>query len=190
MTSEAKKWLLVCGIVILCFAMIVFADNGFANRLSAENDAKIDRATPVVLSEASDEMPSSSSYGYGVTEYQVLNDVVSEGMVIRQYQRIFKNTARKDYSIESAYKDYLSDMEEYRVNLKQDITMLKSMRPALKDAQYEQVNAVKKVERLYDKISDYKNHAHNLKDTLKYLEECEYELNRVSQQAKLPRERI
>lgn len=186
--KEEKKWLLAGAIVVICLALIVFVDNGFSNRLSAENDAYLQRTTPVVLNEASDEMPKSSTHGYGISEYQVLNDVVSQGMVVRQYKRIFKNTARKDYSIENAYKDFADDMEEYKTNLGRDIAMLKEQRPALDNAKYEQANTVKKLEALYVVVSDYKDHLRNLNDTLRYLDECEYALNRVAQQSKLPME--
>ena len=186
--KENKKWLLAGVIVVICLALIVFVDNGFSNRLNAENDAYLQRTAPVLLDEASNEMPKSSAYTYGISEYQILNDVASQGMVVRQYKRIFKNTARKDYSVENAYMDFAEDMEEYKTNLGKDIAMLKGQRPALDNAKYEQANTVKKLEALYSVVADYKNHVHNLNDTLRYLDDCEYALNRVYQQSKLPME--
>ena len=79
-------------------------------------------------------------------------------------------------------------MEEYRVNLKRDITELRSMNPKLAESKYEQKKALEKVERLYTLVSDYPNHTSRVKDTVKYLTECEYALRRVNNQLKLPSE--
>ena len=54
------------------------------------------------------------------------------------------------------------------------------------DGKYEQSQTITKLNRLYNKISDYKNHNSHINDTLKFLKECETELNSVNNQAKLP----
>ena len=186
--SETRKWL-IASFMVVTIIILVYLSNGLsAPTVNTKEDSGIDIATPVLMSETSDEMPPMASHQYGISEYQILNDIVSQGMVISHYKRTFKNIARQDYDIESAYADFSRDMEEYKTNLKKDLIELKSMNPKLSNAKYEQKDAIEKVERLYSVISDYPNHISRTKDTVNYLSQCEYALRRVSNQMKLPTE--
>ena len=117
----------------------------------------------------------------------MLNDIVSGGYVISQYKRVFTNGSRMDYDVEAAYSDYARDFEKYRHDLRQDIEYLKSLNPKLQDARYQQNDTLGKAERLYMKVSEYDSHMENVKDTIQYLSECQYELNRISIQSNLPK---
>ena len=186
--NETKKWI-IASFMVITLIVLVYLSNGLNSpQLDSKEDSQIDISTPVLLSEASDEMPPSSIHQYGISEYQILSDIVAQGAIIPQYKRTFKNTARFDCDIESAYSDFASDMEEYRVNLKRDITELRAMNPKLAESKYEQKKALEKVERLYTLVADYPNHTSRVKDTVKYLTECEYALRRVNNQLKLPSE--
>lgn len=183
--GESSKWLAVGFIVVVCSVLLNFSGG---SKISSDHDKQVERETPYSFSKGTDDMPESSNYTYGIKEYQVLNDVVSEGMVIKRYQRIFKNTLRKDYDIEAAYVDFARDMEEYKTHLRNNIADLKAMRPAQEQTRYEQANALKKLEEFYSKLSEYPGRSGNIKDTLKFLDECEYELGKLHQEQKLPKE--
>lgn len=186
--SEFRKWL-VASFMVITILVLVYLSNGLtAPTVNTKEDSNVDISTPVLLSETSDEMPPMASHHYGISEYQLLNDIVSQGMVVSHYKRTFKNTVRQDYDVESAYADFARDMEEYKANLEKDLIELKSLNPKLPNAKYEQKNAIEKVERLYSVISDYPNHLNRTKDTVNYLSQCEYALRRVSNQMKLPTE--
>lgn len=186
--NETRKWIVAVFMVVILIALVYLSSGLNAPKIDSKEDAGIEIATPVLLSEVSDEMPPMSIHQYGLSEYQILNDIVAQGSIISQYKRTFKNTARLDYDVEGTYLDFVNDMEEYRVNLKRDLTELKSMNPKLEVSQYEQQKAIEKVERLYVLVAEYPEHTKRLKDTVKYLTECEYALRRVSNQMKLPSE--
>lgn len=182
--SEAKKWMLSIFIVVLSIIAMACFDGGFRQKLHNEN-ASLD-TTPVVLSDASDEMPESSPYTYGVSEYQIINDMTSQGMVLREYKKVFKNTSRRDYDISEAYHDFDEDMGQYTTHLRQALAALKAQRPAVNESKQEQTDTIAKVEKLYQAVSQYKSHEESPKDTVAFLEDCEYALSRLSLQAKLP----
>ena len=186
--NETKKWIIASFMVIILIALVYLSNGLNSPKIDSKEDSNLDIATPVLLTETSDEMPPMSIHQYGLSEYQILNDIVAQGSILSHYKRTFKNTARFDYDVESAYADFVNDMEEYRVNLKRDITELKSMNPKLPVSQQEQKKTLEKVERLYTIISDYPNHTSRVQDTVKYLTECEYALRRVNNQMKLPSE--
>ena len=133
-----------------------------------------------------EEMPESSNHTYGTSEYQILNDIASKGMVIRQYKRTFMNLGHRDYDISAAYRDFDKDMEQFASYLKQDILRLRSLRPAQADAMASQHDAIVRAERLYQVIARYNQHEFDTRDTLAYLDDCAYALDRLSLQSKLP----
>lgn len=186
--DETKKYIIAGLIFFVCVILIAGTDSNFSSKINTENDKMLSQSSPLLFSEASDKMPPMSTHQYGMDEYQILNDIVSQGMIISQYKRNFTNTMRNNTDINMVYSDFIRDFEEYRKNLQDDLIRLKSMNPRLENAQYEQGNTIEKVERLYTKISDYKNHTTHVNDTVSYLRECEYELRRVSAQSKLPLE--
>lgn len=190
--DNTKKYILAFLLVILCFFMCYLMKgdsySGFNNNLSQNKNTEyaFSKQNAVSLNNTSDDMPPISSIQYGFNENRILNSIVSEGYFISSYKRTFVNRERNDYDVESRYSDFNHDFEQYRIQLKNHLIDLKSANPKLDDAKFEQRNTVEKVERLYNIISEYSNHNTNIKDTISYLKECEYELNRVSLQNKLP----
>ena len=184
--DETKKYIIAGVIFFICIALVSLSDTNFTSRVNKENDKMFNQTTALSLDTASDKMPPMSSHQYGLDEYQILNDIVSQGMIISQYKRNFSISSRNNIDVVKLYSDFSYDFEEYKKHIHDDLVLLQSMNPKLADAQYEQKNTIEKVERLYEKISDYKNHLNNTNDTISYLRECEYELRRVSAQSKLP----
>lgn len=186
--NETQKWFAVGFLVLLCVVLIVISDSNTFTRTTSSIDRTFDSQSAVSLSTTSaDDMPPMSNNQYQVEELKMLNDIVSGGYVISQYKRVFTNGSRMDYDVEAAYSDYARDFGKYRHDLRQDIEYLKSLNPKLQDARYQQNDTLEKAERLYMKISEYDSHTSNVRDTIQYLNECQYELNRLSIQSKLPK---
>lgn len=188
--NETRKWFVAAFMVFLCVVMLVLTfgttKHFFLDNRTTDSDSVFDKESPVSLADYSDEMPYAGSHTYGIDEYKILNNIVSEGGIITQYKMLFKNLKRRDYDIDSTYEDFDHDFAEYAEHLKGYLVDLKSMRPAVDTSSMEQEQTVEKVARLYNAIRDYRNHNTRLNDTLRYLDNCEYELSRVSAQMKLP----
>ena len=188
--NETRKWLVAAFMVFLCVVMLVLTfgttKHFFLDNRTTDSDVVFDKESPVSLADYSDEMPYAGSHTYGIDEYKILNNIVSEGGIIAQYKMLFTNLKRKDYDIDSTYEDFDHDFAEYAEHLKEYLVDLKSMRPAVDTSRMEQEQTVEKVARLYNVIREYRNHNTRLNDTLRYLDTCEYELSRVSAQMKLP----
>ena len=161
------------------------------------------------------QMPNSSSYTYSTNEFMVLNDMVAKGMVLRHYRRTFANleseyrNIREKYKdlgnnteydeyirqsltkhqakLRGIYKDFGKDMEQYDVYLRQSLLKLNSYTPSGVIGEKSQVAALIRGESLSWCVSDYKSHMSTAKDTLEYLDDCIYALERASQQTNLPR---
>lgn len=134
----------------------------------------------------SQEMPPDSSYSYGTREYVVINDMVSKGMVLRQYKRTFMNLTRQNADVEAAYREFDRDMEQYTRYLKEDILKLQSYRPARDGSKQSQMDTLERAKNLYTIVSQYRQHEAGPKDTLEFLGNCLFELGRLNQQSKLP----
>lgn len=134
----------------------------------------------------SQEMPADSIYQYGTREYVVINDMVSKGMVLRQYKRTFTNLTRQNFDVAATYRDFDRDMEQYARYLKEDIIKLQSYRPARDGAKQSQADTLERAKELYTIVLQYKQHEDSPKDTLEYLGNCLFELDRLNQQSKLP----
>lgn len=184
--NPIKKWILAIFLLILCLAISYLSSIDTYSNNTNNNNNTTSLESNFSLKNNSDDMPKVSSTQYIFNENRILNQVVIQGNFIHSYKRIFTNNMRNDYNIESTYNDFNNDFEEYRLNLKEMILSLQSENPALNDSKNEQTQTLKKLNRLYDTISDYKNHNTHIKDTLKYLKECENELNRINNQSKLP----
>ena len=148
--------------------------------IPARNTVDIPEATALAQ-----EMPPSSNSTYGTDEYVIINDIVAKGMVLKQYQRTFTNRNHYDYNIMDIYADFDKDMEQFAMYLRQDLMQLRALRPARESAMQSQSDVLYRAEGLYFTVSKYKQHEYGIKDTLEFLAACNYELERVGQQAKM-----
>lgn len=188
MGSSMQKGIVVASLCLVCFLCIVIS-NGLTGKppaISASDTGGFDIKTPMKMSEVTDEMPPMSQHSYGISEYQVLSDIVSQGGIIAQYRHIFQNRAREDYDIKGAYEDYSTDMLNYKAKLEEHIATLSSLSPATQAAQKQQELTLSKVKQLYAKVAEFDEHQKNPKDTVKYLDSCSMTLRRVNQAMTLP----
>ena len=168
--------------------MVLTGDN---NKKSVFEDKSVvdtkdvDVKSPVLLSEVSDEMPPMSTYTYMTEDYRAINDVVSEGAFIETYRRIFTNTLRQDYDISATYEDFNTDFSRYARNVRNTIAKIEAMHPAQPDGRLQQRETLEKMNRLYATINHY-NEQRDLKQTVKFLNDCRADLQRLQQQQKLP----
>lgn len=134
-------------------------------------------ASQSLFSEASDRMPDMSAPTYETEEYRLLNDIVTEGNIIYQYRSYFINRQRVDYDIEARYDDFNTDFERYYQHIGQTISHLNSLNPTY--VKLQQRETIDDLIRFYKKIGEYKEHNTHLNDTIQYLTECYYELQRI-----------
>ena len=181
MTENQKNLVFgtLIGLGIISFLAAVTSSPSIPSR-----DAK-DVPESVALSQ---EMPPEAGYSYSMDEYTIINDMVSKGMVIRHYKRTFTNLTRQNFDVESIYQDFDKDMSQYIRQMKEDIIRLQALRPAREGSQLAQKETLERAESLYYKLSEYKEHEKSKQDTLEFLNSCIYELDRLNQQAKLPRD--
>lgn len=180
MLTEFQQKLLVGGLVGISLISFVSAISE-SPQMPARDMMDVPEAS--VLTQ---EMPESSSYTYGTEELITINDVTSKGLFLRQYKRTFTNLTHRDYDVSATYRDFDRDMEQYNMYLKQAIMKLRAQRPARDVSKQSQADSLERIEKLYREVSKYKQHEHSINDTLEYLGNCIYELDRVSLQAKLP----
>lgn len=187
--DKSKKIAVIVGIVFICIGIMVLT--GDNNKKSVFEDKSVvdtkdvDVKSPVLLSEVSDEMPPMSTYTYMTEDYRAINDVVSEGAFIETYRRIFTNTLRQDYDISATYEDFNTDFSRYARNVRNTIAKIEAMHPAQPDSRLQQRETLEKMNRLYATINHY-NEQRDLKQTVKFLNDCRADLQRLQQQQKLP----
>ena len=187
--DKSKKIAVIIGIVFICIGIMVLT--GDNNKKSVFEDKSVvdtkdvDVKSPVLLSEVSDEMPPMSTYTYMTEDYRAINDVVSEGAFIETYRRIFTNTLRQDYDISATYEDFNTDFSRYARNVRNTIAKIEAMHPAQPDGRLQQRETLEKMNRLYATINHY-NEQRDLKQTVKFLNDCRADLQRLQQQQKLP----
>ena len=187
--DKSKKIAVIVGIVFICIGIMVLT--GDNNKKSVFEDKSVvdtkdvDVKSPVLLSEVSDEMPPMSTYTYMTEDYRAINDVVSEGAFIETYRRIFTNTLRQDYDISATYEDFNTDFSRYARNVRNTIAKIEAMHPAQPDGRIQQRETLEKMNRLYATINHY-NEQRDLKQTVKFLNDCRADLQRLQQQQKLP----
>jgi len=187
--DKSKKIAVIVGIVFICIGIMVLT--GDNNKKSVFEDKSVvdtkdvDVKSPVLLSEVSDEMPPMSTYTYMTEDYRAINDVVSEGAFIETYRRIFTNTLRQDYDISATYEDFNTDFSRYARNVRNTIAKIEAMHPAQPDGRLQQRETLEKMNRLYATINHY-NEQRDLKQTVKFLNDCRADLQRLQQQQKLP----
>ena len=187
--DKSKKIAVIVGIVFICIGIMVLT--GDNNKKSVFEDKSVvdtkdvDVKSPVLLSEVSDEMPPMSTYTYMTEDYRAINDVVSEGAFIETYRRIFTNTLRQDYDISATYEDFNTDFSRYARNVRNTIAKIEAMHPAQPDGRLQQRETLEKMNRLYATINHY-NEQRDLKQTVKFLNDCRAGLQRLQQQQKLP----
>ena len=187
--DKSKKIAVIVGIVFICIGIMVLT--GDNNKKSVFEDKSVvdtkdvDVKSPVLLSEVSDEMPPMSTYTYMTEDYRAINDVVSEGAFIETYRRIFTNTLRQDYDISTTYEDFNTDFARYARNVRNTIAKIEAMHPAQPDGRLQQRETLEKMNRLYATINHY-NEQRDLKQTVKFLNDCRADLQRLQQQQKLP----
>lgn len=176
--EKKDKYIALIIIVFLIVAIIVLSarvPNSRNTTKDFENSPTI--ASQSLFSEASDKMPDMSAPTYETEEYRLLHDVITEGAIIYQYKNYFINRQHVDYDIEARYDDFNVDFERYYQHIGQTISHLRSLNPTYVKAQ--QKETVDDLIRFYKKIGEYKKHNTHLKDTIQYLTECSYELQRV-----------
>ena len=187
--DKSKKIAVIVGIVFICIGIMVLT--GDNNKKSVFEDKSVvdtkdvDVKSPVLLSEVSDEMPPMSTYTYMTEDYRAINDVVSEGAFIETYRRIFTNTLRQDYDVSATYEDFNTDFSRYARNVRNTIAKIEAMHPAQPDGRLQQRETLEKMNRLYATINHY-NEQRDLKQTVKFLNDCRADLQRLQQQQKLP----
>lgn len=187
--DKSKKIAVIVGIVFICIGIMVLT--GDNNKKSVFEDKSVvdtkdvDVKSPVLLSEVSDEMSPMSTYTYMTEDYRAINDVVSEGAFIETYRRIFTNTLRQDYDISATYEDFNTDFSRYARNVRNTIAKIEAMHPAQPDGRLQQRETLEKMNRLYATINHY-NEQRDLKQTVKFLNDCRADLQRLQQQQKLP----
>lgn len=187
--DKSKKIMIIGVIVAICVGIMVLTGDSDKKSVFKDNsivDTKeVDLKTPVSLSEVSDEMPPMSTYTYLTEDYRAINDVVSGGAFIETYRRTFTNTLRQDYDINATYEDFRTDFARYARDVRTTISKLEAMRPAQSDGRLQQRETLEKMNRLYATISRY-DEQRNLKQTIKFLNDCRADLQRLQQQQKLP----
>lgn len=187
--DKSKKIAVIVGIVFICIGIMVLTGDNNKKSVFEDNsvvDTKdVDVKSPVLLSEVSDEMPPMSTYTYMTEDYRAINDVVSEGAFIETYRRIFTNTLRQDYDISATYEDFNTDFARYARNVRNTIAKIEAMHPAQPDGRLQQRETLEKMNRLYATINHY-NEQRDLKQTVKFLNDCRVDLQRLQQQQKLP----
>ena len=187
--DKSKKIAVIVGIVFICIGIMVLTGDNNKKSVFEDNsvvDTKdVDVKSPVLLSEVSDEMPPMSTYTYMTEDYRAINDVVSEGAFIETYRRIFTNTLRQDYDISATYEDFNTDFSRYARNVRNTIAKIEAMHPAQPDGRLQQRETLEKMNRLYATINHY-NEQRDLKQTVKFLNDCRADLQRLQQQQKLP----
>ena len=187
--DKTKKIAVIGAIVAICVGIIVLTGDSDRKSVFEDNsilDTKeVDVKSPVLLSEVSDEMPPMSTYTYLTEDYRAINDVVSGGAFIENYRRIFTNTLRQDYDINATYEDFNNDFARYARDIRNTISKIEAMRPEQPDGRLQQRETLEKMNRLYATVSNY-DEQRNIKQTIKFLNDCRQDLQRLQQQQKLP----
>ena len=179
LTESQKKFLMA--VLVGLSAISLFSAISDSPSVPSRDTVDVPEATDLMQ-----EMPASSATTYGTEEYIIINDMTSKGMTLRQYKRTFMNMSHRNYDVEQTYKDFDRDMAQYARYLKEDIMKLRAQRPARAKSMQSQADTLERAEQLYNIVSQYKQHEFAVKDTLEYIGDCLYALDRVSQQAKLP----
>ena len=187
--DKTKKIAVIGAIVAICVGIMVLTGDSDRKSVFEDNsilDTKeVDVKSPVLLSEVSDEMPPMSTYTYLTEDYRAINDVVSGGAFIENYRRIFTNTLRQDYDINATYEDFNTDFARYARDIRNTISKIEAMRPEQPDGRLQQRETLEKMNRLYATVSSY-DEQRNIKQTIKFLNDCRQDLQRLQQQQKLP----
>ena len=187
--DKTKKIAVIGAIVAICVGIMVLTGDSDRKSVFEDNsilDTKeVDVKSPVLLSEVSDEMPPMSTYTYLTEDYRAINDVVSGGAFIENYRRVFTNTLRQDYDINATYDDFNTDFARYARDIRNTISKIEAMRPEQPDGRLQQRETLEKMNRLYATVSSY-DEQRNIKQTIKFLNDCRQDLQRLQQQQKLP----
>lgn len=187
--DKTKKIAVIGAIVTICVGIMVLTGDSDRKSVFEDNsilDTKeVDVKSPVLLSEVSDEMPPMSTYTYLTEDYRAINDVVSGGAFIENYRRVFTNTLRQDYDINATYEDFNTDFARYARDIRNTISKIEAMRPEQPDGRLQQRETLEKMNRLYATVSSY-DEQRNIKQTIKFLNDCRQDLQRLQQQQKLP----
>lgn len=187
--DKTKKIAVIGAIVAICVGIMVLTGDSDRKSVFEDNsilDTKeVDVKSPVLLSEVSDEMPPMSTYTYLTEDYRAINDVVSGGAFIENYRRVFTNTLRQDYDINATYEDFNTDFARYARDIRNTISKIEAMRPEQPDGRLQQRETLEKMNRLYATVSSY-DEQRNIKQTIKFLNDCRQDLQRLQQQQKLP----
>lgn len=187
--DKVKKITVIGAIIAVCCLIVVLTGDSDRKSVFEDNShlntREVDSKNPVLLSEVSDQMPPMSTYTYLTEDYRAIGELVTEGRIIENYRRTFTNTLRQDYDINEAYADFQTDFERYARDIRNTIARIEAMRPEQSDGRLQQRETLEKMNRLYDTVSRY-NTQNNLKQTIKFLNECRADLQRLQQQQKLP----
>ena len=187
--DKTKKIAVIGAIVAICVGIMVLTGDSDRKSVFEDNSIlntkEVDVKSPVLLSEVSDEMPPMSTYNYLTEDYRAINDVVSGGAFIENYRRIFTNTLRQDYDINATYEDFNTDFARYARDIRNTISKIEAMRPEQPDGRLQQRETLEKMNRLYATVSSY-DEQRNIKQTIKFLNDCRQDLQRLQQQQKLP----
>lgn len=187
--DKTKKIAVIGAIVAICVGIMVLTGDSDRKSVFEDNSIlntkEVDVKSPVLLSEVSDEMPPMSTYTYLTEDYRAINDVVSGGAFIENYRRVFTNTLRQDYDINATYEDFNTDFARYARDIRNTISKIEAMRPEQPDGRLQQRETLEKMNRLYATVSSY-DEQRNIKQTIKFLNDCRQDLQRLQQQQKLP----
>lgn len=177
---EKKKK--VVGIIMICvaLALILLCTTQTIENYGPGRDEKAvfnDLRAPV---STTSEQPSIDRHNYLMHEKKIITErVTSKGIVFSEYKKDFANTARKNYDIEARFSDMARDLEGFAEEVENARMEIQSFRPSDGETKQHQADLLGRLDRLHAKIMEYKDHMRSPKDTVKYLDECQYELRRV-----------
>ncbi len=172
----------VFGIIIICIALglILFATTRTIENYGPGKDPKADfndLRNPIATT---NEQPPIDRHNYLMHEKKIINDhITSKSLLFAEYQKDFVNTGRKNYNIEDRFADLSRDFDGFAEEIENARAEIQSLRPVDGETKQHQADVLSRLDRLYAKVMEYKEHARAPKDTAKYLDECQYELRRL-----------
>ena len=172
----------VVGIIMIVIALglILLATSRNVENFNPGADAKAvfnDLRAPTT---STSEEPPVDRHHYLVRERKILTErVTTKGAIIGEYKQDFANLSHKNYDIEARFADLSRDFELYGEEIENARSEIQAMRPTDGETRQHQADILSRLDRLHNAVMDYKNHNRAPKDTVSYLESCQYELRRV-----------
>ena len=158
-------------LIVIGLGLILLATTRNIENYGPGKDPKAefnDLRAPIV---STAEEPPIDRHQYLVKERKIITErVTTKG----------KNTARTNYDVEARYADFARDCELYAEEVETARSEIQAMRPTDGETRQHQAEMLGRLDRLYNAVMGYKDHSRSPKDTTAYLEQCQYELRRVS----------